>query len=116
MKLRDLILACVSLEDGGQTHPYSTPFLIELIKKESPGYGRPNIFIGYREYSYYSDDPDLHIQEHCLENFLSRLGEVVSLDSEDWTVYGHTLDKIEKAGKFISKVAREIKKGVKSNG
>lgn len=112
MRLHDLILACDSLIDGRQTFPYSMFVFIRLVKKDS-GTKRPGIYIGNGEYRYFSDVGDLVIKERYLKDFLSRLSEVISLDSEDWVVSGDTVENIATFGRHIAKVAREIEKGMK---
>lgn len=112
MRLHDLILACDSLTDSRQTFPYSMFVFIQLVKKDS-GTKKPGIDIGNGEYLYFSDVGDLVIKERYLKDFLSRLNEVISLDSEDWTVAGDTIGNILNAGKSITKLAREIEKGLK---
>ena len=112
MRLHDLILACDSLTDSRQTFPYSMFVFIRLIKKES-GTKKPAIAIRNGEYLYFSDVGDLIIKERYLKDFLSRLSEVISLDSEDWTVKDNVLENIADCGRHITKIAREIKKGLK---
>lgn len=112
MRLHDLILACDSLTDERQTFPYSMFVFIKLVKKDS-GTKKPGIVIGNGEHLYFSDVGALVIKERYLKDFLSRLNEVISLDSEDWTVAGDMIGNILNAGKSITKLAREIKKGMK---
>lgn len=110
MSLNGLITHCAMLADTRQTFPYS---IITEIILNPKGQRYPRICLGYREYRYINDLEELSIRERDLMDFLNRLSEIVSLDSEDWTVAGNTIGNILKAGKSITKLAKEIEKGMK---
>lgn len=110
MSLNGLIVQCAMLADTRQTFPYS---IITEITLNPKGKRYPRICLGYREYRYINDPGETSIRERDLMDFLNRLSEIVSLDSEDWTVSGDTIGNILNAGKSITKLAREIEKGMK---